>query len=88
MLVAINDGLSPVRLRNFGPEHYGYRAPLVQELACCFVVVGLGREGQMIVRRPRRVVEESFHSRRNLRVIEELDVRELREQFGVKPFPR
>ncbi len=88
MRVAVDDGLSPVRLRNFRPEHHGYRAPLVQELACRFVIVGLGRKGQMVVLRPRRVIEQSFHSRRNLRVVEELDFGKFSKQFGVKPFPR
>ena len=62
--------------------------PWSRKLRAVFVVVGLGREGQMVVLRPRRVFEESFHPRRNLRVVEELDVREFCEQFGVKPFPR
>ena len=43
VLVTVDDGLSPVRLWNLGPEDYGYRAPVLQDVACLLVVWAVPR---------------------------------------------
>ena len=87
VLVAVAYGVSPVGLRDFRPEHRGYGPALLQEPPRLLVVVRLCGESKVVVGGPIGALEETVHSGRILRVVEEADVGEPLKDFRVKVFP-